>query len=106
LVVLAHAQGTSGFPEWIPSALTDHGKLASKIFFVISGFLITTLLMEERSKTGVISLGLFYARRTLRIFPPLYGFLTIIAIATWLGALKVPAANFLAAVTFTMNYVP
>ncbi len=104
--MLAHAQGTPGFPTWIPSALTNHGKLGVHIFFVISGFLITTLLMEEQSKTGVISLGLFYARRTLRIFPPLYGFLAVIAIAAWLGALKVPAANFLAAVTFTMNYFP
>ena len=38
----------------------------------MSGYLITTLLIGEREKTGRISLPLFYARRALRIFPPMY----------------------------------
>lgn len=41
------------------------------VFFVLSGFLITTLLLQERDQTGRISLGLFYARRALRLFPAL-----------------------------------
>jgi peptidoglycan/LPS O-acetylase OafA/YrhL len=70
LVILAHAQGTRGFPGWIPRSVADRGTLGVHVFFIISGFLITTLLTEEFSGTGAISLGLFYARRTLRIFPP------------------------------------
>jgi peptidoglycan/LPS O-acetylase OafA/YrhL len=44
------------------------------IFFVISGFLITWLLLEEFDKTGRIALGHFYFRRTFRIFPAFYVF--------------------------------
>ena len=43
-------------------------------FFVLSGFLITTLLIRERADTGGTALGAFYTRRTLRIFPAYYAF--------------------------------
>jgi len=46
--------------------------LSVSLFFSISGFLITTLLLRERAKTGNISLTGFYARRSLRIFPLYY----------------------------------
>lgn len=42
------------------------------LFFIISGFLITTLLLREKSARGAVSLQNFYARRTLRIFPLYY----------------------------------
>lgn len=106
LVIFAHAQGTHGFPSWIPQAVADHGSLGVQIFFVISGFLITSLLIGEQTATGSISLGLFYARRTLRIFPPLYLYIAVLALATWIGILHVPPLKFLLAATYTMNYAP
>jgi peptidoglycan/LPS O-acetylase OafA/YrhL len=42
------------------------------IFFVLSGFLITSMLLKEHSKTGRISLTNFYRRRAYRIFPTFY----------------------------------
>ena len=53
-------------------------------FFVISGFLITWLLLQENEKSGTISLEGFYMRRSLRIFPAFYVY-WIIAIAVRLA---------------------
>lgn len=47
-------------------------------FFVISGFLITTLLLREQEQNGSISLGRFYLRRSIRIFPAFYAYLGIV----------------------------
>jgi peptidoglycan/LPS O-acetylase OafA/YrhL len=55
------------------------------VFFVISGFLITTLLLRERGRTGDIDLRAFYARRSLRIFPLYY---TMLALYTAVVLLK------------------
>ena len=46
-----------------------NGHLGVSVFFVISGFLITHLLLRERNKTGRIDLTKFYIRRTFRIWP-------------------------------------
>jgi len=49
--------------------------LGVRIFFIISGFLITTLLLKEHSKTATISLREFYIRRAYRILPAAYVFM-------------------------------
>lgn len=49
--------------------LLPGGGMGVMMFFVLSGFLITTLLLNERHNTGAISLRLFYARRALRLLP-------------------------------------
>jgi peptidoglycan/LPS O-acetylase OafA/YrhL len=51
---------------WAPG-----GYLGVDVFFVLSGFLITALLLSERDTNGRISLGRFYARRALRLLPAL-----------------------------------
>lgn len=55
----------------IPRVPGGHGVM---MFFVLSGFLITWLLLKENERTGTISLGAFYRRRVLRIFPAFYAY--------------------------------
>lgn len=50
----------------------DLGSMGVMIFFVLSGFLITSMLLKEYRKSGSISLGNFYRRRAFRIFPTFY----------------------------------
>ncbi len=49
-------------------------------FFVASGFLITTLLLDEFKKTGDIALRRFYKRRALRLFPAMYAMILVFTI--------------------------
>ena len=53
-------------PSWLPG-----GFLGVDVFFVVSGFLITTLLVRERATTGAIDLPGFWARRARRLLPAL-----------------------------------
>ena len=53
------------------------GWMGVDIFFVLSGFLITTLLLEEWDKKGHIALGQFYLRRVLRLYPALLALLVV-----------------------------
>jgi peptidoglycan/LPS O-acetylase OafA/YrhL len=69
LVILFHF-GLRGVPG-------AHGVM---IFFVLSGFLITWLLLQEQESTGTISLRGFYRRRTVRIFPAFYAFWVYVAV--------------------------
>jgi peptidoglycan/LPS O-acetylase OafA/YrhL len=71
------------------------GFLGVDLFFVISGFLIVTLLLREKQETGGISLSAFYARRALRIFPIYYGLLGALALAYFLFKPEDPDATLL-----------
>src|SRR5262249_40120198 len=51
------------------------GNVGVDVFFVLSGFLITTLLIEEWNRSFQINLKYFYARRALRLLPALLGLL-------------------------------
>lgn len=93
---LFHVLGLGGFGNF--------GNLGVRVFFVISGFLITGLLLKEIAKTEKIDLLKFYFRRTLRIFPPYYFYLLIILGATLLGFISIPLFSFISSITYTSNY--
>jgi peptidoglycan/LPS O-acetylase OafA/YrhL len=54
---------------WLWAAVIRSGAAGVDLFFALSAFLITSLLVQERRDTGGISLRLFYIRRVLRIWP-------------------------------------
>jgi peptidoglycan/LPS O-acetylase OafA/YrhL len=67
-------------PWWI------NGTIGVDVFFALSGWLITTLLIREREKTGKISLGSFYIRRLFRILPLYYLMVAVYTALTLAGA--------------------
>lgn len=98
-VVLAHLSGTHHCFHWL--VVERYGNLGVRIFLVLSGYLITSQLVKERTTTGSISLKTFYARRAYRIFPAAYVFM-LAAIATHWNVLS--ATNIATALTYTVNY--
>jgi peptidoglycan/LPS O-acetylase OafA/YrhL len=72
------------------------GPVGVDLFFAISGFLITTLLVRERAVRGHVDLGAFYLRRSLRIFPLYYTVLALhVAYAAWVRPHWAPCQEFL-----------
>lgn len=96
LVLIAHSH--------VP-LLETAGPVGVTIFFTLSGFLISSLLLAEHERIGAIRLGRFYRRRALRLFPALA---TCIAVVALIGAV-VPAfattRDVIAASTHLSNWV-
>lgn len=104
-VLFAHLAGTRNFP--VSEAVGNFwglGEFGVRVFFVISGFLITGLLLNELDRSGRISLSRFYFRRTLRIFPPYYALLAAIFLAASYGALTLAPHDVAHTLTYTSNY--
>jgi peptidoglycan/LPS O-acetylase OafA/YrhL len=102
LLLLGHCVFTPYFPTSL-NVVRAGGIMGVRFFFVISGFLITWLLLREREKSGSIHLGFFYIRRLLRIFPVVYVYLIVLGLLT---AYHQSASAWIANLTFTTNYVP
>ncbi|HEU5352770.1 MAG TPA: acyltransferase [Terracidiphilus sp.] len=103
LVLASHVtMGVLGHPVSIPFGV--HGVT---IFFVLSGYLITTKLMEEQARTGRISLRRFYLRRFFRLMPAAWLYL-LVAVAI-VGAASVTvqthAEAIVASLLFFRNYL-
>lgn len=80
LVCAAHFAYSYRFPWPYHPILDKYAHYGVRIFFLISGFLITTLLMAERERTGSINIKLFFVRRAYRILPVAYVYLVVMTI--------------------------
>jgi peptidoglycan/LPS O-acetylase OafA/YrhL len=101
LVLLAHLRTAPGAPM--------HGWPASRaagvcLFFILSGYLITTLLLDEKQATGTVSLRRFYLRRSLRIMPAAYAMMLAALLLRHIGYARFTNMAFLSSATYWRNY--
>jgi peptidoglycan/LPS O-acetylase OafA/YrhL len=97
LVVVAH----SGVSTIVP------GGLGVTIFFFLSGYLITTLMLVESERVGKIAISRFYARRIFRLAPPLLTTLAIAYALTYFGLLggQITLEGLTAQILYFANYL-
>jgi peptidoglycan/LPS O-acetylase OafA/YrhL len=109
LVILSHTKSL------LPSPIANSGLFryviggglhGVQVFFAISGYLITTLLLREYNRTSTVSFKRFYARRALRIFPPFYAYFAVLAILWFIGVIPEHWPTYLASATYTFIYLP
>ena len=89
-------------PAWLPG-----GFLGVEVFFVISGYLITLLLIGEHERSGTVSLGRFYLRRARRLLPALFAVLVGVTVYTAVfrrDALGLLRGDVLAALGYVSNW--
>jgi peptidoglycan/LPS O-acetylase OafA/YrhL len=87
---------TPYYPRLAAVPVLRQGFYGVQVFFVVSGFLITTLLLREKERYGKISLRDFYIRRALRIWPLYYAVLAIYVVnALFFERGTVRAASFI-----------
>lgn len=94
LVVAAHA-------SLLPRSA---GPAGVAMFFALSGFLITALLLEEHSRTGRLAFGSFYLRRAVRLLPALVVMLAVVLLVCALAGLPVPLWDVVSALTYWANW--
>ena len=108
LVVLAHlgafnALRTSGLMSAGAAEISDVGV---HLFFVLSGFLITTRLIHEHRQNGKISLWNFYFNRACRILPVYFLMVTLVLIAEIMGSTLTGPTAFAMTYPFLSNFIP
>jgi peptidoglycan/LPS O-acetylase OafA/YrhL len=105
-VLFGHAYAASPswwLPRWVP---LPYGGFGVQVFFVLSGFLITTLLAGERSRTGRVRLRAFYRRRAYRILPPYAVMLAVATALSLAGLVDIARGQLISAAVFGWNYSP
>ena len=82
------------------------GGTGVNIFFTLSGFLITRLLIIEKLRAGSIDLKRFYLRRFMRLTPPFVLFMIINIVLVLLGFFEISAFGMLASFFYLYNFIP
>jgi peptidoglycan/LPS O-acetylase OafA/YrhL len=80
------------------------GFIGVDVFFVISGYLITALLLREYHETGKIALGQFYLRRALRLYPALLVMVVLIMPIASMDHIGEPVLDGLAALSYVTDF--
>jgi peptidoglycan/LPS O-acetylase OafA/YrhL len=97
IVACSHILSLAGV-EFIP------GGFGVTVFFFISGFIITRLLLQEHADTGRINLLSFYLRRFFRLAPALLVYVAVSVVAMSSLGLRIPGSDVLAVLLYYANY--
>ncbi|MFT5778203.1 MAG: peptidoglycan/LPS O-acetylase OafA/YrhL [Crocinitomicaceae bacterium] len=110
LVILAHLGLKAGLPDidYVQTRVWGFlsGGTGVNVFFTLSGFLITSILIAEKFRLGKISLKNFYVRRFLRLLPPLIVFYIAVAILMNQGLIHNSSIGFFYSLFYVYNFVP
>jgi peptidoglycan/LPS O-acetylase OafA/YrhL len=101
-VIFSHAAGM------LPAIFrhgTQLGPAGVTIFFVISGYLITSKLLAEKARSGKISLRNFILGRIFRLMPASMCLIVTAVILSHLGIVKLSGKELIHALTYTMDYI-
>lgn len=101
VLMVVHFHLTSRYH--LPTYMHAFGGIGVNTFFVISGFLITSLCIKEKVATDNLSLKNFYIRRALRILPVAYLYIAVIALLNYFLHLDIATISFFSAALFTVN---
>lgn len=98
-VVVYHACAANGSPGWMRG-----GFIGVSVFFTLSGFLITSLLLRERARTGEVDLRNFWSRRIRRLWPASFVVtLAVLLLSAW-GPLSAHSSDVIAATWSVTNW--
>ncbi len=92
------------YQPWMKSA-SSIGNFGVEIFFALSGFLITWLLIREHERLGRIDFRAFYIRRAIRILPPAYFYLAVLGILTAAGVISTALHEYTSSAFFFRNWM-
>jgi peptidoglycan/LPS O-acetylase OafA/YrhL len=98
-VLLFHAFAASGHSGWFRG-----GNLGVSVFFTLSGYLITSLLLAEARATGRVRLGLFWTRRIRRLVPASTAVVAGVLVLERLGLLTTRASDVVASLWSVTNW--
>lgn len=107
MVVAGHCSSVlprNGEDLWLPIKMFANGYSGVLVFFVLSGFLITRILLTELNNTGKIALKIFYWHRAVRIFPASYAYIFVVATLGLLGVSQVSLSQIIIAASHLWNY--
>jgi peptidoglycan/LPS O-acetylase OafA/YrhL len=108
MVLVSHAQPSINISVPHGMGIVWHalGGLGVNLFFGLSGYLITHLLVQEYERVGKISLRKFYLRRALRILPAFLFFMLFILAINMAGFVHITRPELRSALFFYKNYSP
>ena len=104
LLVLVYHRPALYYTGWAGKSLVTFGWAGVHLFFVMSGYLVTGLLLSEQERHGEVRFLRFLVRRGMKIYPQFYFLMAVAIIGPWLAGYELPWRRYLAELFFVQNY--